>query len=231
MRIFSWKDGSNTINYYNRSIAAFNWMERNSGQTCAVGTTVTNWCQFNDARVKGGALARNMLYFAVDAKQGGTYAHPFIRVYMFRVAGVAVAGYIDKYASWGSLQYPSLTPNSRGELAMAYSYGGKNADGSVIYPSSAVALNDDFGTFHTSILYYMYGDGNTCQYNDQQGHIYWRWGDYNTVRPLWPVGDVFIAGGWAIKGGNCYDTGHAEAHNIVFGRVRDAGSYSRWENH
>ena len=90
---------------------------------------------------------------------------PYTRIVKFNQASMGYLGDKNKWATWGAIQYASLAVNNRGELGMAYSVGGKNVDGGNFYPTTAVALQDDYGNFSNSILYFLFGDGNTALYD------------------------------------------------------------------
>lgn len=224
IRVFRWAEDSGSYNWSDKTINAFPWMDRSGGQNCTSGGVVNNWCQWNDSRVKGGALARGVLYFAIDASQGGGFVYPYSRIVKVGEADMSYLGDIDVNASWGPIQYVTLSPNAHGDLGLAWAWSG-TAGASSYYPSTSVGLLDDYSPGYPENAYFLYGAGNTCQYSG-----IWRWGDYLTVRPFLPAGDVFVGAAYAIKGNNCGGAGwYAEPHHVVFGRARDTGSYRRWK--
>jgi hypothetical protein len=235
MRIFSWAENSGTYFWYDRSgLPVWSFMYRNTGQNCGSlsGTTVKNWCQFSDSRVLGGALVNGSpspeLYFSFNAKQDGSHVFPYTRIFRFRQSDIAYVGAAEIWANWSAWQFASLSPNARGDLAMNVAWGGQAVGGSAYYPGASVIIQDDYAPSQPwQRSDYVVGGGNTCA----SGGIY-RWGDYLTVRPYYPAAFVWVAAGWAIKGNHCGSVGwFAEAHNVVFGRARDANSYYRWNIH
>jgi hypothetical protein len=226
IRIFSWAENSGTYFWNDLAINVFPFMVRNGGQNCSSGGgVITNWCQFNDSRVKGGALADDVLYFSFDATQGGGFSYPYSRIVEFSRDTMTYLGDINVWASWGPVQYVTLSPNSHGDVGLVEAWSGTIGTTNY-YPSELVALLDDYSPSYPQIRYYLFGNGNTCS----SGGLY-RWGDYFTVRPWLPTGDVFIATGDVIRGNNCGSAGwYSEPHNVVFGRKRDTGSYKRWSS-
>jgi hypothetical protein len=233
MRLFSWPENSGSYSWFDRTgLPAWSFMTRNSGQNCGSlsGTTVRNWCQFADSRVLGGALVNGSpspeLYFSFNARQDANHPFPYTRIFRFRESDKVFVGQAEIWASWGALQFASLSPNARGDLAMNVAWGGQAVGGTAYYPSGGVLIQDDYSPAQPwQRRDYVRGVGNACT---STGGLY-RWGDYLTVRPSYPAGFVWVAAGYAIKGNHCGSAGwFSEPHNVVFGRFRDAGSYDRW---
>jgi len=232
-RIYSWAENSGTYYWYDRAISAFNFMYRNSGQNCgSANGVVKNWCQWNDSRVLSGYVAKGVLGFSFDAKQGSGYPFPYSRRVYFRESDKVYLGASSLWGSWGAHQYLSLTPSARGGIGGSFAWGGGTGTTSY-YPGSAVLIDDDFAPNQPwSISFYLWGQGNTCQSRDSGSGLYlYRWGDYLTVRPFYPSAYTWVATGYSIKGAHCGATGwYAEPHNVLFGRARDAQSVYRWWN-
>lgn len=221
IRIYSWPENG-SISYADVTIDSFNFEYRNNGQFCgSADGVVTNWCAYNDSRVKAGYLANGVLGFGFDVTQGSGYPFPFWRQVSFNASNMTYIGHNDTWASWGAFQYGTTAPNDDGDIGGSWSWGGGASGGSDYYPGTGYFISDDYGY---SYIYQIYGAGNTCTYSGIP-----RWGDYLTVRPAYPAPYSFVGTGWAIKGGNCYDTGYSEPHMVFFGRNRDVASFSRWK--
>jgi hypothetical protein len=234
MRLFSWPENSGNYAWYNKTgLPAWAFFTRNSGQNCGSlsGTAVKNWCQFSDSRILGGALLKGKpvseLVWSFNAKQDANHPFPYTRIFRFREDNKAYLGQAELWATWGAWQFASLSPNTRGDLAINAAFGGQSLGGAVYYPGSAVTIQDDYTPAQPwQTHYYVLGEGNTCTYNGL-----YRWGDYLTVRPNYPAGYTWIATGYAIKGAHCGAAGwYSQWHNIAFGRGRDQNSYYRWAN-
>jgi hypothetical protein len=230
-RVFKWAENSGSIFWFDRAISAFGFYTRNSGQNCG-GGAVTNWCQFSDSRVLGGArytdrdgVAR--LVFSWNAKQGPPYGLPFPfseRAY-FREGDFAYLGSDRLWLSWAAVQFMSLATNARGHVGMTVIYGGGIAS-SYYYPSGGVLIQDDVSPNQPwQLVTNAAGTGNTCTYNGL-----WRYGDYVTTRPLRPTNLAWVGTNYVIAGNNCGGIGwYSEPHQVQFGRSRDLpGAFNRW---
>jgi hypothetical protein len=221
IRIYSWADNSVTVFFVDRSIPAFMYMARNSGQNCA-GPGVTNWCQYADSRVLGGYTARGVLGWSFNAKQDGGHPFPFTRRVVFSEATKTLLATSDYWNSNFAIQFMAWSPNARGHLAATFALGGGTS--SPIYPGTGLYVQDDYGP----IFNYAGGASNACLSGNSG---FYRWGDYLTVRPFYPAGIVWIAVAMRnVAGGPCTFGGYSEVRNKIFGRERDANSYHRWKN-
>ncbi|MGB8648610.1 MAG: hypothetical protein WCF84_25460 [Anaerolineae bacterium] len=232
-RVYKWLESKSGYSYVTHTIATFSFEKRNSGQDCgSKDGVVKNWCQYADSRVLAGYRANGVIGFAFNSKACCGISTPFSRRVYFRESDLA---YLSSHSLWCtvcSVQFLSLSPNRFGHVGGSFAWGGgPGGDGGHYYPGGGLILDDDvtpaapwsFDTF-------LWGGGNTCQYNDN-GSLLYRWGDYLTIRPFYPEGDAFIATNYAIKGGDCGTANaYAEPHSVIFGRLRDTGSYTRWSN-
>ncbi len=228
-RVYTWPEAGN-VSWKDKSITPFIFYKRNTGQKCSSASgVVTNWCQFSDSRVLGGALSEGVLYFSFNAKQTTNRPFPYTRMVRFRESDRGYLGYWDLFAQWGAMLFLSISPNNDGAIGGSFAYGGGSGT-SNYYPSGALLLNDDYTTsqgnvWTNGISYLVTGTGNACT---SQG--LYRWGDYLTVRPFYPAGYAFIGTSYAIKGNNCGSAGwYSEPHNVIFGRGRDQAEYDRWK--
>jgi len=236
-RVFSWAENSGSYSWYDRTIDAFTFMFRNGGQNCASESgVVRNWCEFADSRVLGGYRANGVVGFSFNASQGSGYPFPYTRRVYFKESDISYLGSSSFWGSWGALLFLSLTPNARGHIGGTFAWGGGTGPGN-FYPGTGIFIEDDIAPAQPwSYDYYLWGQGNTCQFNDN-GTLLYRWGDYLTVRPFAPASDVWAAAGYAVKGADCgsRDTfgnplWRSEPHYVVFGRERERGSYERWKS-
>lgn len=230
-RVYAWPEGSGSVSFWDRTIDAFVFYQRNTGQNCASASgTVKNWCQFSDSRTLGGALSEGVLYFTFNAKQTTNRPFPYTRWVRFNESNKAYAGYWDLFSQTDAIQFLSISPNNDGAIGGTFNWGGGTGTTNH-YPGGGLLLLDDYTTsvgnaWTNGINLFLSGGGNPCT---SQG--FYRWGDFLTARPFYPAGYAFIAGNYAIKGANCGTTGSfAEPHNVVFGRGRDQAEYDRWKN-
>lgn len=223
-RLYSWAENSPTYFWYDRAIAPFVYMSRNSGQNCAsIGATagvVNNWCNYADSRVLGGYVKRGEIGFSFNAKQDGSHQFPYTRLVRFAEGTKNYLGAVDFWATNFAIQFMSWAPNDRGHLGGTFAYGGGTS--TAFFPGTGMLAIDDFGT----TIKYIAGISNACA----SSGITARWGDYLTIRPYHPADLVWIATAMRnVNGGPC-GGGWSEVKNFVFGRERDSQSYHRWKN-
>jgi hypothetical protein len=244
-RIVRWADDTGSYNWYDRSIDGYTFMFVNGGQNCgSANGVVLNWCQRTDSRQSGGGYLSipsfaadssagahdndAVVGFAFNAKNDGSHSKPFIRRVYFRASDLAYLGYSELFNSGGLAHlYPDMAVDARGHVGMVFAWGGGSGTSS-FYPGSGIVLNDDLAQVQPwSYSFYQPGSGNPCL-NAADG--YRRWGDYLTVRAWTPSKFVFIGTGFALNAnaGSCNATANVAVKNVVFGRVRDTRSYTRW---
>jgi hypothetical protein len=210
-RLFAWAESSTSYSFWDRTVAAYTFYTRNSGQNCASADgVVTNWCQFADSRVLGAYRAAGVLGFSFNARQDASHPFPYSRIVWFNESSKAYIGAGDLYATWGAIQFLSLAPNNAGRVGGVYAWGG--GTGTTHYYPGTAAYSTAATTIEGNSNFFLWGDGNTCTYGGL-----WRWGDYLTARTYKANPATWIAAGFAIKGGNCGAPGtYSEPHNINF---------------
>jgi len=131
-----------------------------------------------------------------------------------------VAGYLGRpyvYGSW-CFAYPSVTPNARQDMGMVFNYA-TDPDWA---PNVGYAMADDYIHAPPGWIVYNAVSSNALPADN-------KWGDYNTVRPHAPAGDVWAAAGHFIQQStDC--TNCSKPVYFLFGRLRDKNSLSRWYN-
>lgn len=238
-RLFSVAESSTTLLNYDRSIDAFAFQTRGTGDCSSADGVVTNWCQYADSRESNGYLSHSfvehitfptraaevedVLGFYFDSNPCCGIGQPFVRRVYFAESDKSYLGYSNLWCTTCAIQYLDMEPNVDGHLGGAFSWGGGTGT-SEFYPGTGYLLDDDISPDQPwAYDFRISGSGNTCAY---KGLL--RWGDYNTVRAYDPAGDAFVAGGWKMTA-NCGTSGAvAQPHNLTFGRGRDQGSYGRW---
>jgi hypothetical protein len=239
-RIYRWPDTTNTINWDDRGIASYVYMATNTGNCASANGAVLNWCQRTDSRMSGTGVLESpsvanvgadnttsVLSWAFNARQDGNHPFPYIRRVYFRTSDRAYLGSSEFFGTWAAHLYPDLAVDSRGHVGMACSYGG--GTGTATYkPSGCYVLDDDVSPGQPwNYSFLPAGGGNACLNSDNLR----RWGDYNSIRPWQPSGDLFIVTTFSLvsDAGSCGSTVNANVYNIVFGRRRDSGGYNRFK--
>lgn len=133
MRIYSWLDGSGTVNSYDRTVNA--WPVATA--SCP-GPDSRDWCGFVDGRMTGAFAYNGIVGFMWGVAQGGGLTAPNIRIARFdRLSGFALVDQPVVYNPTTAFLYPSATVNDDGEVGGTLLYGG-----SATYPSCAAYLAD-----------------------------------------------------------------------------------------
>ena len=216
VRIFRWAENSGTIFYDDVNLSAA-W--NNAVHTCP-GPDARDWCGFDDGRIKAGWVSQNRIGFMWGASQGGGFAYPYVEAVRVRESDRA---YLDRPYIWtsvGSFAYPAAAPNARGDLGVAFAFGGGD-----YYPYFGVAIDDDYSRDNG----YVPAPWNVSYVRTStQGPIGNRWGDYLAVQPFAPTALGWIASGFTLQG--CGGNGCAEMTYIIFGRERDLHSVTKYYN-
>lgn len=210
-RVYAWPENSTSYSWWDRTVAAYGFYTRNSGQNCgSTDGVVKNWCQFSDSRTLGAYRASGILGFSFNAKQDATHPFPYTRIVWFNESTKAYVGAGDQWASWGAIQYMSMAPNSAGRVGNTFAWGG--GTGTTHYYPGAAVNNSPANAIDTVPNYYLWGGGNTCA---TAAGLY-RWGDYLTVRTYKANPTQWIAAGYAMTT-HCGTAGaYSEPHNVHF---------------
>ncbi|NUT93931.1 MAG: hypothetical protein HOY78_18115 [Saccharothrix sp.] len=210
-RVYAWAENSTSYSWWDRTVAAYGFFTRNTGQNCASADgVVKNWCQFADSRTLGAYRAGGILGFSFNAKQDASHPFPYTRIVRFSESTKDYLGASDQWASWGAIQFMSMAPNSLGRVGNTFAWGG--GTGTTHYYPGAAVNNAPNNGVDTSPNYYLWGGGNTCT---NASGLY-RWGDYLTVRTYKADPTKWVAAGYAMTT-HCGTAGaYSEPHNVLF---------------
>ncbi|MGH9759722.1 MAG: hypothetical protein ACREAC_02650, partial [Blastocatellia bacterium] len=232
LNVFSWKEGSNTINI-SKDIPLTNWVVNFAGQLSKTNAIIASpghvpsvapppilggettpatpdWLFRASAQwVSGATRAGNKIWFAWNAAPNGNFLQPYIEMVELDISG----GFskVQQVQIWNpvfAFGLPSLSTNAcTNEIGLSLAYGG-GAD----YPNHAVGFWGDFLVYTTT-------PGNVTAAN---------YGDYVTIRRNYTPdlkGAFFDAFGYALQ--NAGSSGGAtlppsqvnvDVHYVVFGR-------------
>jgi hypothetical protein len=210
IRIFNWPENSGSVGWNDVNLSAA-WF--NSVHTCP-GPDGHDWCGFDDGRIKAGWVSQGRIGFMWGSSQGGGFSYPYIEAVRVRESDRSL---LDRPLIWsnsGAFAYPSAHPNARGDLGIAFFFGGN-----AWYPYFGVGIDDDYSRD--------LGLGWEIHYIRQssQGPNYNRWGDYISVQPFAPNGLGWVAAGFSLQGCGAF-SGCSEPSYSIFGRERDLRSVS-----
>jgi hypothetical protein len=177
-RVFSWPESTTSLGAVAKSITAYTFTNNDGVCTTPNGR---NPCGRADNRVLDGWVAKGVIGFYWNVKQGGGFSYPYVNAATFRESDKAYLGRPAIYNSDFAFQYGAIAPNIRGDLGAAALIAG----GTIGYPKFCVSLDDDFNgvappwTFSTVASSSNWGLSN----NGREGA-----GDYLRVRQFSPLG-------------------------------------------
>jgi hypothetical protein len=208
-RVYTWPESTTTLSSVARTIPAYTFTNRDGVCTVPNGR---NPCLRADGRVVDGWVAKGMIGFYWNVKQGGGFNYPYINAATFRESDKV---YLARPYIWNSgfaFQYGAIAPNIRGDLGAAALLAG----GTLGYPRFAVSVDDDFNPPAPPWSFSTVASSTNW---DRDGA-----GDYLRVRQFSPLGSFWTASGY-------YGSGSPVSYNgrfVAFGRGRELRAWNRW---
>ncbi len=203
--LFRWSDSSTNYQRYTIGIASWNWGTR--GTMVAKGPKNRNWMARSDSRPIAGWIARGIIGFMWNAKQGGPYPYPYTRVIEIRESNRTLFRQSSIWNSKFAWAYPASARNSRGHVGGVISYGGGS-----LYPSTAAWIVDDLDSAFAPLKSVAVATGTDSPSRQA-------WGDYFSSSPHSRFGNTWVASAMSTRGGS----GNANQipRYVHFGRSRD----------
>ena len=209
-RVYAWPENTTAMTSIARTIPAYTFTSRDGICTVPNGR---NPCGRADNRVTAGWVAKGVIGFYWNVKQGGGFPYPYINAATFRESDRLYLSRPYIWYSGGAWMYGAAAPNIRGDLGIAALIAG----GSVGYPRFQVGMIDDYGPL---AFFHVAGSTNWgLSGSGREGA-----GDYLRVRQFSPVGTIWTASGY-------YGTGSPVAYRgkfVAFGRGRELRAWNRW---
>lgn len=208
MRLFRWAENSNTINWWDIGVAAWN-----GGNYSAPGPDGRNWLARVDPRITGAWVGNGIVGAMWTANSQSGRPFPHVRVVRINELTKAVVDQPDLWSNNAAYAYPAASPNDRGHVGITLFYGGGTSQ-----ISHAVGIWDDYSNGWQTALTRISSNGPTGGF----------WGDYLNCRRHSPDGLTWIASGYTLQGGT--QANNVEPQYVHFGRRRDEGAVNRWLN-
>lgn len=163
------------------------------------------WLDRVDPRLTGATLAGDELWFAwsVDADSNHR-PKPFVQMARLNSTDMSLIEDVNLFDADSAIAYAGLGTNANNEVGVSYMIGG------LVFPSHVVGI---LSNNRQSVVA---GKGERSPMPDQQGHF--DWGDFLTVRPVFPDRKLFGAGGYTLLGTQDGDNQDATPRFVVFGR-------------
>jgi hypothetical protein len=208
LAVFSWPEDRSTP--ASASVGVARWIGGNGYQSRT--PDGRRWLDRADPRITGAALAGTELWFAWSVDSGSNHRpKPFVQIARIESQDMTLLENVNVFDTDAATCYGGLSSNQN-EVAMSYMIGGGTH-----FPSHVVALLT--GTRKDV----MAGAGDRGPVADPQTGK-GEWGDYLTVRPVFPLDrKLFAATGYTLKG-TVDAQNDATPRFVVFGRAAGAGT-------
>ena len=206
LTVFSWKEGQATP--VPKSVGVARWLGGNGYLSRT--PDGRRWLDRADPRITGATLAKNELWLAWSVDRNSNHRPgPFVQIARIDATNLTLIDNINIFDSNSAIAYGALSTNENGEVGISYMIGG-----GPLAPSHVVGIltgvrkdivvsNGDRGPLDSS------GKGE--------------WGDYLTVRRVYPNQKLFAATGFTMKGPGDGSNRDATPRFVVFGRAADSG--------
>jgi hypothetical protein len=160
------------------------------------------WLDRVDPRITGAAMAGNELWFAWSVDQNSNHRpQPFVQIARIDAGNLTLLENINVFDPDSAIAYGALSSNSDGEVGTSYMIGGGER-----FPSHMV------GILTPTRKDVLTSTGERSPLDSQ-------WGDYLTVRPVFPLDKkLFAATGYTMKGSGDGSNRDATPRYVVFGR-------------
>lgn len=198
IRVFKWKEGSAAPDFKDVDVAT--WEEGNyTSQT----PDNHNWLGRADGRMTGATRAKGALWFSWGANRGGANnrPQPFVQIARVKASNRSLVANVSLWDPSSAICFAALSTNANDEVGVSYCIGGGSR-----FPSHVVGILT--GTRREA-----------ATFTGARGPRDDKWGDYLTVRRMYPNGKLFAGTGYTLQSGA--GSSDATPHFTVFGRSGD----------
>jgi hypothetical protein len=169
------------------------------------------WLDRADPRLTGATLAGTELWFAWGVDAGSNQRpQPFVQIARIDSTNLTLLENINVFDPESAICYAALATNANQEVGIAYAIGGRSR-----YPSHVVGILT--GTRRDVVV----AEGERGPFADPDSGNF-EWGDFLTVRRLYPNQKLFAATGYTMKGASTSPNQDATPRFVVFGRSADS---------
>jgi len=209
LSVYSWDESDDAPTP--KSVAVSRWIGGNGYQSRT--PDGRRWLDRADPRITGATKAGSELWFAWSADSGSNQRpRPFVQIARIDANNLTILDNINIFDPDSAIAYASLAANAHGEVGISYMLGGGTR-----FPSHVVGILT--GARRDVVV--AAGDrGPLDDPNTGKGE----WGDYLTVRRMYPNQNLFAAAGFTMKGPGDGSNRDSTPRFVVFGRAGDTGS-------
>jgi hypothetical protein len=209
LKLFSWDEGQDTP--AGQTIGVARWIGGNGYQSRS--PDGRRWLDRADPRITGATLAGNELWFAWSVDTGSNQRPgPFVQIARIDAGNLTLLENVNIFDQDSAICYGALNTNANNEVGISYAIGGGPR-----FPSHVVGILT--GTRKDVMV----AAGERGPLPDQQtGNG--EWGDFLTVRPVYPSRALFAATGYTMKGPGDGSNRDCTPRFVIFGRSGDTGA-------
>jgi hypothetical protein len=207
LAVFSWKEGQSTP--VRKDVGVARWLGGNGGYISRT-PDGRRWLDRADPRITGATQAKNELWFAWSVDTNSNHRpRPFIQIARIDATNLTLIDNVNVFDSMNATAYAGLSTNEDGEVGISYMIGGKT-----LAPSHVVGILT--GARKDVIV----ANGDRGPFDPTSGKG--EWGDYLTVRRVYPSQKLFAATGYTMKGKGDGSNRDSTPRFVVFGRASAA---------
>ncbi len=206
LQVFSWDEAQDMP--VGTAVGVARWIGGNGYQSRA--PDGRRWLDRADPRITGATMAANELWFAWSVDSGSNQRpRPFVQIARIDAGNLTLLENINVFDPDSAICYGALSTNSNNEVGISYAIGGGTR-----FPSHAVGILT--GTRKDVLV--ASGERGPLPQNGNG-----EWGDFLTVRPVFPDRILFAATGYTMKGQGDGDGSNRDCtpRFVVFGRSSD----------
>jgi hypothetical protein len=207
LAVFAWPEAAAQPNPQ-VSVGVARWLGRNGYQSRT--PDGRRWLDRADPRITGAALAGNELWFSWSVDRGSNQrTNPFVQIARISTPDLTLLEDVNVFDTDSATCYGGLASNVNNEVGISYMIGGGTR-----FPSHMV------GILTNSRKDVLVTAGDRAPVADPRSGNF-EWGDYLTVRALFPEKKLFAATGYVLKGTSDGNNVDATPHFVIFGRASD----------
>jgi hypothetical protein len=207
LSVFSWPEAEATASP--TSVGVARWIGGNGYRSRT--PDGRRWLDRADPRITGATLTSQHLWFAWSVDGGSNRRdNPFIQIAKLDAANLTLVENINVFDEDSATCYGALATNANDEVGISYMIGGGTR-----FPSHMVGIL----TGNRSDVLAAAGErGPELDPSTGKGE----WGDYLTMRRLYPNQQLFVATGYTMQGPGDGSNRDATPRLVIFGRASDA---------
>jgi hypothetical protein len=208
LSVFSWDEAKSVP--VSQAVGVARWIGGNGYQSRT--PDGRRWLDRADPRITGATLASNELWFAWSVDRGSNQRpKPFVQIARIDSSNLTLVENLNIFDADSAICYAALGTNANNEVGASYMIGGGTR-----FPSHVVGILT--GTRKDVVV--AAGDRGPLDPQTGKGE----WGDYLTVRRVFPDQNLFAATGYTMKGSGDGSNQDATPRFVVFGRASDTGT-------